>query len=105
MTSGDGDQIESVGHAVRLEGLEAMKADPAGTAAARSRGAITIERPALERRLDDAFGKRVTLVVAGAGFGKTTLLASWAADLAAVWYQARERIEGSSRSRAAFSPR
>jgi ATP/maltotriose-dependent transcriptional regulator MalT/DNA-binding SARP family transcriptional activator len=63
----------------------------AGTAAAgRSHGPTMLERPQLERRLDEAFGKRLTLVVAGAGFGKTTLLASWADDLDAVWYQVRE---------------
>jgi ATP/maltotriose-dependent transcriptional regulator MalT len=62
-----------------------------GQAAARS---DVLERPALERRLDEAFGKRLTLVVAGAGFGKTTLLASWAADLDAVWYQLRESDTG-----------
>ena len=39
----------------------------------------TIGRPALEQRLDDALGaRRLTCVVAGPGFGKTTLLSHWA---------------------------
>ena len=39
-----------------------------------------IARPHLERRLDGALGRRLTCVVAGPGFGKTTLLTQWAAD-------------------------
>jgi ATP/maltotriose-dependent transcriptional regulator MalT/DNA-binding SARP family transcriptional activator len=39
----------------------------------------TIGRPALEQRLDDALeARRLTCVVAGPGFGKTTLLSHWA---------------------------
>ena len=39
----------------------------------------TIGRPALEQRLDAALGeRRLTCVVAGPGFGKTTLLSHWA---------------------------
>ena len=45
-----------------------------------------IHRPHLERRLDDALQRRLTLVVADAGFGKSTLLASWAADREVAWY-------------------
>ncbi len=52
-------------------------------AAARS---STLRRGALEDRLDGAFAKRLTSVVAGAGFGKSTLLAAWAADLECAWY-------------------
>ncbi|HKP17725.1 MAG TPA: tetratricopeptide repeat protein [Gaiellaceae bacterium] len=48
--------------------------------------ALAVRRPALEARLDEAFGRRVTVVVAGPGFGKTTLLASWAADVECAWY-------------------
>ncbi len=54
-------------------------------AAARS---STLCRAALEDRLDEAFGKRLTTVVAGAGFGKSTLLAAWATDLECAWYSA-----------------
>jgi DNA-binding SARP family transcriptional activator/tetratricopeptide (TPR) repeat protein len=45
-----------------------------------------LRRPALEERLDESFGKRLTLLVAGAGYGKTTLLASWTEDLRAAWH-------------------
>lgn len=45
-----------------------------------------IGRPRLEDRLDEAFGKRLTLVVAGAGFGKSTLLTEWARDLESISY-------------------
>ncbi|MGH9233431.1 MAG: hypothetical protein ACRD0R_08870, partial [Acidimicrobiales bacterium] len=41
--------------------------------------ASTIARPRLERRLDGALDRRLTCVVAGAGFGKTTLVSGWAA--------------------------
>jgi ATP/maltotriose-dependent transcriptional regulator MalT/DNA-binding SARP family transcriptional activator len=37
----------------------------------------TVARPDLERRLDRALSVRVTLVTAGAGFGKSTLLRAW----------------------------
>jgi len=47
---------------------------------------LVIGRPRLESRLDEAFGKRLTLVVAGAGFGKSTLLTEWARDLEAIVY-------------------
>jgi DNA-binding SARP family transcriptional activator/predicted negative regulator of RcsB-dependent stress response len=39
----------------------------------------TIARPRLEQRLDGALDRRLTSVVAGAGFGKTTVLSRWAA--------------------------
>ncbi|HEX6567904.1 MAG TPA: hypothetical protein VF015_02030, partial [Acidimicrobiales bacterium] len=39
----------------------------------------TIARPHLEARLDAALGRRLTCVVAGPGFGKSTLLSRWAA--------------------------
>jgi ATP/maltotriose-dependent transcriptional regulator MalT/DNA-binding SARP family transcriptional activator len=45
-----------------------------------------IHRPHLERRLDDAHQRRLTLVIADAGFGKSTLLASWAAGRGVAWY-------------------
>ena len=41
--------------------------------------------------LDDAFGKRLTVVTAGAGFGKSTLLASWVADVEHAWYTLTDR--------------
>jgi ATP/maltotriose-dependent transcriptional regulator MalT/DNA-binding SARP family transcriptional activator len=46
-----------------------------------------IRRPALEKILDGAIEGRLTTVVAGPGFGKTTLLASWAKrQPCARWY-------------------
>ena len=50
-----------------------------------SAGAL-LERPRLEAHLDEAFGKRLTAVVAGAGYGKTTLLAQWSRDIECAWY-------------------
>ena len=50
------------------------------------RSAFALRRPRLEERLDDVFGKRVGLVVAGAGYGKSTLVASWSEDLNAAWH-------------------
>jgi ATP/maltotriose-dependent transcriptional regulator MalT/DNA-binding SARP family transcriptional activator len=41
-------------------------------------------RPRLESRLDAALAHRLTVLVADAGFGKTTLLASWSAGINAV---------------------
>jgi DNA-binding SARP family transcriptional activator len=46
----------------------------------------TLERPRLESRLDGALERRLTLVGAGAGFGKSTLVASWAARVHSAWY-------------------
>jgi LuxR family transcriptional regulator, maltose regulon positive regulatory protein len=45
-----------------------------------------IARPHLEHRLDGALGRRLTCVVAGPGFGKTTLLTRWAAGTASAWH-------------------
>jgi len=41
-------------------------------------------RPRLEARLDGALAHRLTLLVADAGFGKTTLLSSWSSGINAV---------------------
>jgi DNA-binding SARP family transcriptional activator len=43
-------------------------------------------RPRLEAALDGALAHRLTVLVADAGFGKSTLLASWAAGINAVSY-------------------
>ena len=47
-----------------------------------------LPRTRLHRVLDDAPRRRLTSVVAGAGFGKSTLLAAWASDLNCAWYTA-----------------
>jgi DNA-binding SARP family transcriptional activator/predicted negative regulator of RcsB-dependent stress response len=43
-------------------------------------------RSALERRLQDALQRRLTVVVGDAGFGKSTLLASWSTHQPVAWY-------------------
>src|SRR4029079_4900976 len=45
-----------------------------------------LPRPRLRAILDDVHRRRLTSVVAGAGFGKSTLLAAWATDLNYAWY-------------------
>jgi ATP/maltotriose-dependent transcriptional regulator MalT/DNA-binding SARP family transcriptional activator len=47
-----------------------------------------LRRERLLTLLDAAHAKRLTTVVAGAGFGKSTLLAAWAADVNCAWYSA-----------------
>jgi ATP/maltotriose-dependent transcriptional regulator MalT/DNA-binding SARP family transcriptional activator len=59
---------------------------PASKLTAPAAPAALVRRPALERRLDEAFGRRLTTLSAGAGFGKTTLLAEWAEDVDCAWY-------------------
>ena len=49
---------------------------------------LVLRRPLLEQRLDDAFGKRLTLVIAGAGYGKSTLVAGWTEDVVSAWHPA-----------------
>src|SRR5215207_5487063 len=48
--------------------------------------ASTLPRPHLQAQLEDAPRRRLTSVVAGAGFGKSTLLAEWAARHEVAWY-------------------
>src|SRR6266487_552526 len=43
-------------------------------------------RAARQGRLDEALRRRLTTVIAGAGFGKSTLLAAWAARHEVAWY-------------------
>ena len=45
-----------------------------------------LPRPRLEGRLDDGVGRRLTVLIAGAGFGKSTLLSAWAGPRATAWY-------------------
>ena len=53
-------------------------------------GARTLERPRLSRLLAEALNHRLTLVQAGAGFGKTTALAGLAGGPPLIWYQLME---------------
>ena len=45
-----------------------------------------VTRRRLDEQLDDVFGRRLAVVTAGAGFGKSTLVAAWATDVESVWY-------------------
>ena len=49
-------------------------------------GPSHLARPRLQGLLDEVMRKRLTVVVAGPGFGKSTLLASWAAAGNTAWY-------------------
>ena len=53
----------------------------------------TLARPDLERRLETGIERRLTLVIAGAGFGKSTLAAHVAGRHRAAWYT----LDGSDR--------
>jgi DNA-binding SARP family transcriptional activator len=48
--------------------------------------AVWVGRPGLLRRLDEGGARRLVTVVAGAGFGKSTLLAAWMAGVHGAWY-------------------
>ena len=52
--------------------------------------AAWVDRPELLRRLDDVGARRLVTVVAGAGFGKSTLLAAWVARVHGAWYSSAE---------------
>ena len=45
-----------------------------------------LTRARLEERLDEGLARRLTIVVAGAGFGKSTLLGAWAVRRSSAWY-------------------
>ncbi len=63
-----------------------MSGKPRQDRPARRPAAAPLERPGLESRLDEAFGTRLTTVVAGAGYGKTTLLRKWSRDVESGWH-------------------
>jgi ATP/maltotriose-dependent transcriptional regulator MalT/DNA-binding SARP family transcriptional activator len=52
-------------------------ATPAGKVLPPALPAAWVDRPRLRSRLEEARGRRLTVVVAGAGFGKSSLLAAW----------------------------
>jgi ATP/maltotriose-dependent transcriptional regulator MalT/DNA-binding SARP family transcriptional activator len=56
--------------------------------------AAFLDRPELLRRLDEVGGRRLTTVVAGAGFGKSTLLAAWASRVRPAWYSLQPEDAG-----------
>jgi ATP/maltotriose-dependent transcriptional regulator MalT len=45
-----------------------------------------LERPVLRDRLQEAFERRLTTVIAGPGYGKSTLLGTWVAEVGGAWY-------------------
>ncbi|MGH2839626.1 MAG: tetratricopeptide repeat protein, partial [Solirubrobacteraceae bacterium] len=57
----------------------------AGVQPSRS-GSRALARPALERRLDELLERRVGVVVADAGFGKSTLAARWSRRVCVAWH-------------------
>jgi len=59
------------------------------TAAGHAGSRSILDRPRLRARLEEAFGKRLTTVVAGPGFGKSTLLRAWCSDIEHVWLSLR----------------
>jgi ATP/maltotriose-dependent transcriptional regulator MalT/DNA-binding SARP family transcriptional activator len=52
----------------------------------RPAGPVVVERPALERRLDEVLQRRLATVVAGGGYGKTTLVQTWARRHRVSWH-------------------
>src|SRR5918994_3307823 len=73
----------------RSERTERKRGESPAAGSTRTQAAVCssmLRRRALEDRLDGAFAKRLTTVVAGAGFGKSTLLAAWADELECAWY-------------------
>ncbi|MDP3894026.1 AAA family ATPase, partial [Nocardioides sp.] len=51
---------------------------------------VLVERPRVERVLAEALTRRLTTIVAPAGFGKSTLLAAWADQHRCAWYTITE---------------
>lgn len=51
---------------------------------------VLIDRPRVAEILADAVARRLTAVIAPAGFGKSTLLAGWADDNRCAWYTLTE---------------
>jgi DNA-binding SARP family transcriptional activator len=64
---------------------------PAGKVLPPALPAAWVDRPRLRSRLAEARGRRLTVVVAGAGFGKSSLLAAWAktGSPRSAWYSLR----------------
>lgn len=54
------------------------------------RSARTLARPRIIETLRSAFEYRLTILQAGAGYGKSTALAEFAAEIPLVWYQVAE---------------
>jgi ATP/maltotriose-dependent transcriptional regulator MalT/DNA-binding SARP family transcriptional activator len=57
--------------------MNPLMTTPAGKVLPPALPAVWVGRPRLRSRLDEARRRRLTVVVAGAGFGKSSLLAEW----------------------------
>ena len=64
----------------------ALHRTPSGKLQPPALPSVQVRRPRLESRLDAAATTRLTTVVAGAGFGKSTLVAGWARERECAWY-------------------
>ncbi len=63
-----------------------MRSTPAAKVIAPSIPNVFLRRERLLEELGEALRRRLTTVVAGAGFGKSTLLADWASGVPYTWY-------------------
>ena len=75
-----------MGRAAREQGEKVGKERELDTSRA---GRRIIERPRLTRLLSES-ESRITLIVAPAGYGKTTLAREWLRDRKHAWYQATQ---------------
>lgn len=97
-TAGPARRRTSGADAVRREG---RIPGPHGADAARSGAPPTgtvLRRPRLEQRLDAVTAHRLTVVAAGAGWGKSTAVASWCAtrDVPAAWVTLEPRDDSAA---------
>ncbi len=60
--------------------------DKSAEAARKGQSRAVVARARLNQHLDESLGRRLTIVLADAGFGKSTSLAAWAMTVPCVWY-------------------
>jgi DNA-binding SARP family transcriptional activator len=77
----EGERV-SEGRSLLADEPDARAAPPAPTS--------LIDRPRLEPELRQILNRRLTLVIAGAGYGKSTLLRAWAAGRRVAWVGLRD---------------
>ena len=65
-----------------------MEQTPVAKMLPPARPAGSLARPALAARVADVLGRRLTTVIAAAGYGKSTLLSSWWEMAPCAWYTA-----------------
>ena len=80
-----------------LEARVSPTASPSATATTKLLPPVApaslLRRDRLATRLDEALERRLTIVVADAGFGKSTLLSAWAEGVNCAWYSASPEDE------------